>query len=122
MTFDQDTFNALSQSQISDAFTFLGSSTSGLGALANNFTGITDPISGLIQLQQTEYQTEETSLSNQITNLTTEATTSLNTLTAQVQAADALCAELESEQNNVSAEVQSLNYMTYGYQQNPSGG
>jgi len=122
MTFDQNTFNALSQTQITDALSFLGSSNSGLGALANNFTGITDPISGLIQLQQTDYQNEETSLNNQITTLTDQDTIAQNTLTAQVQAADALCADLESEQTDVNAEVQSLNYVLYGYQQTPTGG
>ena len=50
MSFNQNTFNTLSQTQISDAFNFLGSSTSGLAALANNFTQITDPIEGLIQI------------------------------------------------------------------------
>ena len=72
-------------------------------------------------MQQTDFQTEDTALTSQIATLTARATATQNTLTAQVQAADALCAQLESEQNNVSAEVQSLNYLTYGYQQNPSG-
>jgi flagellar hook-associated protein 2 len=121
MTFDQNTLNALSGSQISDAYQFLGSSTTGLGALANNFTQITDPIEGLIQLQQTDYTNEDDQLNNQITTLTDQATISQNALTAQVQAADALCANLESEQNNVSAEVQSLNYVLYGYQNTQSG-
>ncbi|HTS49853.1 MAG TPA: flagellar filament capping protein FliD [Bryobacteraceae bacterium] len=121
MSFNQNTFSALSVSQISDAFKFLGSSSSGLGNLANNFTQITDPIEGLIQMQQTDIETQDTALTSQIATLTARATATQNTLTAQVQAADALCAQLESEQNNVSAEVQSLNYLTYGYQQNPSG-
>lgn len=122
MSFNQNTFNSLSQTQISDAFSFLGSSTSGLAALANNFTQITDPIEGLIQMELTDYQNQDTSLTNQITTLTAQATATQNTLTAKVQAADALCAELESEQTNVSAEVQSLNYVMYGYQQTPTGG
>ncbi len=122
MSFNQNTFNNLSQTQISDAFNFLGSSTSGLAALANNFTQITDPIEGVIQLQLTDYQTQDTSLSNRITTLTAQATATQNTLTAKVQAADALCAQLASEQTSVNAEVQSLNYVMYGYQQTPTGG
>ena len=121
MSFNQNTFNTLSQTQISDAFNFLGSSTSGLAALANNFTQITDPIEGVIQMQLTDYQNQDTSLSNQITTLTAQATATQNTLTAKVQAADALCAQLQSEQQNVNSEVQSLNYVLYGYQTNPSG-
>ncbi|HUJ50346.1 MAG TPA: flagellar filament capping protein FliD [Bryobacteraceae bacterium] len=122
MSFNQNTFNNLSQTQISDAFNFLGSSTSGLAALANNFTQITDPIEGLIQMQLTDYQNQDTSLSDQIATLTAQATVTQNTLTAKVQAADALCAQLQSEQTDVSAEVQSLNYVMYGYQQTPTGG
>ena len=118
MSFNQSTFNQLSSSQISDAFRFLGSSTSGLGALANNFTQITDPIDGLIQLQQADYKKEDTQLQSQITNLTDQATISQNALLAKVQAADALVAKLQSEQANVSAQVQSLNYVLYGYQNN----
>jgi hypothetical protein len=38
-----------------------------------------------------------------------------------VQAADALVANLESEQNAVNAQVQSLNYVLYGYQTQQSG-
>ena len=121
MSFNQNTFDQLSQTQISDAFKFLDSSNSGLGALANNFTQITDPISGLIQTQLTDYQTQNTSLSNQIATLTARATTAQNALTAKVQAADALVAQLQSQQQGVNAEVQSLNYVMYGYQQNPSG-
>jgi flagellar capping protein FliD len=121
MSLNTSTFNTLSQSQISDAFNFLGSSTSGLGALASNFTQITDPIEGLIQMQLTDYQNEDTHLNTQIGNLTTQAAIAQNALTAQVQAADALCAQLASEQQNVNAQVESLNYVLYGYQQNASG-
>src|SRR5208337_1723420 len=38
LTFDQNTFNALSDTQLADAFTFLGSSSTGFGALAANFS------------------------------------------------------------------------------------
>jgi len=121
MSFNQDTLNSLSQQQISDAYTFLGSSTSGLGALANNFTGITDPIDGVIALQQNDYTTEDDQINDQITNMTAQATLAQNVLTSQVQAADALVANLESEQTDVNAQVQSLNYVLYGYQTQQSG-
>ena len=57
LSFDQNTFNALSATQISDAFKFLGSSTSGFGALASNFTQLSDPITGMIETQINGYQT-----------------------------------------------------------------
>jgi flagellar hook-associated protein 2 len=116
MSFNQNTFNSLSTSQISDAYSFLRSSTSGLGALANNFTAITDPIEGLIAVQQNDYTSEDQHLNDRISALTQQATVAQNALTAKVQAADALVAQLQSEQNSVSAQVQSLNYVLYGYQ------
>ena len=45
MTFNQPTFNALTDAQVSSGFSFLGSSSSGLAALAKNFTQLSDPIS-----------------------------------------------------------------------------
>ena len=45
LSFNASTFNSLSSSQISDAFKFLGSSSSGFAAFANNFTQLSDPIS-----------------------------------------------------------------------------
>lgn len=121
MSFNQDTFDALSPQQISDAYSFLGSASTGLGALASNFTGITDPIEGLIALQQNDYTTQDNTLNNEITNQTAQNAIAQNALLQQVQAADALCANLESEQNDVNAQVQSLNYVLYGYQQTASG-
>jgi flagellar hook-associated protein 2 len=122
MSFNQNTFNSLSSSQISDAYAFLGSSTSGLAALANNFTAITDPIEGVITLQQNDYTTEDQHLNDRITAMTQQATVAQNALTAKVQSADALVAQLQSEQNSVNAQVQSLNYVLYGYQTQKSTG
>jgi flagellar capping protein FliD len=121
MSFNQNTFNSLSQQQVSDAYSFLGSSSTGLGALANNFTGITDPIEGLIALQQNDYTSTDNQISGQITNETAQANVAQSALLQQVQEADALVANLESTQNQVSAQVQSLNYVLYGYQTQQSG-
>jgi len=43
----------LSDSQINSAFDFFGSTATGFGALAQKFSEITDPATGLIKLQQT---------------------------------------------------------------------
>ena len=73
MTFNPAVISGLSSSQVSDAFKFLGSSNSGFAALANNFTTLADPLSGLILQQENGYDTENTQISNQITALTTRA-------------------------------------------------
>jgi hypothetical protein len=42
-------------------------------------------------------------------------------LTAKIQAADALVAQLQSQQSNVSASLNSLNFVLYGRQTNVNG-
>ncbi len=121
MSFDSSTFNALSDSQISSAFQFLGSASSGFAALASNFTQLTDPITGMIQAQISGYETTNTELSDQITTAQAYATEVQQNATSQAEAADALVAQLESEQNIVDSSVQSVNYALYGRQVGADG-
>ena len=121
LSFDQNTFNALSNTQISDAFKFLGSSNSGFAALASNFTQLSDPVTGMIIDQENGYDTTNQSLTNQINTLNDSATLVHNSMAAKLQAADALVAQLQSQQNTVNASVSSLNYVLYGKQTNSNG-
>ncbi len=121
MSFDSSTFNALSDSQISSAFQFLGSANSGFASLASNFTQLTDPITGMIQAQISGYETTNTDLSNEITTAEAYATQVQQDATTQAEAADALVAQLESEQNIVDSSVQSVNYVLYGRQVGANG-
>jgi flagellar hook-associated protein 2 len=121
LSFDASTFSALSDAQVSDAFKFIGSATTGFAALASNFTQLDDPIEGMIQTQITGYQTENTDLSNQIATAQTRAAQVQANVTAQAEAADALVADLQSEQNTVDASIQSANYALYGKQVGANG-
>jgi flagellar hook-associated protein 2 len=114
MSFDATTFNALSDANISDAFKFLGSASSGFAALANNFTELSDPITGLIQTQIDGYQTENTDLGNQITSAQAYAAQVQQSATTQAEAADALVAQLQQQQTDLDASIQSVNYVLYG--------
>jgi len=114
MTFDQSTFNGLSDAQIADAFTFLGSSTTGFGTLAANFTQLTDPISGMIGMEESGLTQTNTSLNSQIATLNTRVSQIQADATTQAQQADALVAELQSEQTAQDASIESLNYVLYG--------
>src|ERR1700733_2292372 len=121
MSFDSSTFNALSDAQISGAFQFLGSANSGFAALASNFTQLTDPITGMIQAQISGYETTNTDLANQITTGQAYAAEVQQNAPSQVEAADALVAQLESEQNIVDSSIQSVNYSLYGRQVGADG-
>jgi len=121
LTFNPSTVSSLTSNQISDAFKFLGSSNSGFAALASNFTQLSDPLTGLIRVQEDGCDSENTQLSSQISTLSTRAAAVQAALTAKVQAADALVAQLQSEQNTVTASITSLNYALYGKTTNANG-
>ncbi len=114
LTFDASTISALSDTQLTDAFSFLGSSTSGFGALASNFTQLTDPISGVFETEEAGLTQTNTTLNSQITTLNAQVAQIQANATAQAEKADALVAELQSEQNVDDASIQSLNYVLYG--------
>jgi flagellar hook-associated protein 2 len=114
LSFDPNVFSGLSSSQVSDAFKFFGSSSTGFAALANNFTGLTDPISGSFILQENGYDQANQEITTEINTANDRVTQVQASITAQMQAADALVAELQSTQNVVNASIQSLNYVAFG--------
>lgn len=121
MSFDANTFNALSDAQVSDAFKFLASANTGFAALASNFSQLDDPVTGMIQSQIDGYQTENTDLGDQITTAQTRAAQIQASATTQAEAADALVAQLQSEQSDLDSSIQSVNYVLYGRQVGANG-
>jgi len=121
MSFDSSTFSALSDANISDAFKFLGSANSGFAALASNFTQLTDPITGMIQTQIDGYQSTNTELGNEITAAEATVTQVQQSATTQAEAADALVAQLQQQQSDLDASIQSVNYVLYGRQVGANG-
>ncbi len=114
MSFDSTVLPGLSSSQLTSAFAYLGSATTGFGAIANQLTQITDPASGTIAKEETGLNNENTDLSNQITTLNSQLTTMQNNLTTQLEAADAACAELESQQTVLTSSIDSVDLVLYG--------
>ncbi|MBV8819169.1 MAG: hypothetical protein JO022_12480, partial [Acidobacteriaceae bacterium] len=115
MTFDQDTFNALTPSQISDAFSFLGtSSTTGFGSLAQKFTELSDPSSGLIGIQEDGYTQQDQTLQDQIARVNDQVNSLQTSVNSKLQLADAYLAQLQSQQQVVTASVQSVDLALYG--------
>ena len=116
MTLNAETFDGLSSTQISSAFTFLGSEKSGFGALVAKLDGITDPVTGLAKLQTQRYDASDLRLSNEIADVSERISNMQKSLSARLQAADALLGTLESQQNLVNASIQSLNFSLFGKQ------
>ncbi len=114
MSFDPTVLPGLSSSQLTSAFAYLGSATTGFGAIANQLNQLTDPVSGTIATEETGLNNENTDLSNQITTLNDQLTTMQTNLTSQLEAADAACAELESQQTVLTSSIDSVDLVLYG--------
>lgn len=114
MSFNSSTFAMLSDSQITDAFSFLGSANSGFGALRSRFSQISDPVTGTIKAQLDSFAASDKRINDQIAAMTDRITTMQTALQAKLQAADAVLASLESQQNMLTASIQSLNYTSFG--------
>jgi len=121
LTFNASTFAGLSNTQVSDAMQFLGSSTSGFAALASNFTQLSDPITGSIAMEENSLNSDNTQLADHVTTLTDQANQLQASMTTKLEAADALCAQLQSEQNTMTASIESLDYVAYGMNYNSNG-
>ncbi len=116
-SFSQSAFNALTSTQISDGFAFIGSSTTGLGGLSANLTQLSDPLNGLIATEQAGIKQTDQDMQDQITTLNDRIATMQAALTAQLEAADAMQAQLQSQQNEVTASLQSVSLALYGKNQ-----
>ena len=114
MTLDSTVLGSLTSGQVASAFTYLGSATTGLGGLAQQFQSITDPFSGMIQAEQANYVATDQHLQSQITTLNARVSLMQNNLSAELEAEDALQATLQSQQNELTATITSLNYSAFG--------
>ncbi len=112
--FDSGVISGLSSTQLSDAFSFLGTTTTGFAGNLSQFTDISDSVTGLAKIQLDNYETENKRLGDQITVLTERALVAQKILQTQLQTADSLLASLQSQQSMLTATIQSLNYSTYG--------
>jgi len=113
-SFDSSVFSSLSGAQINDAFNLLGSATKGLGAFSQSLSQYSDPITGLIKIEQAGIDTTDKSLQGQITTLTDRINAQQASLSKQLAAADAFEARLESQQKGVTASLQGLSLVLYG--------
>jgi flagellar hook-associated protein 2 len=117
-TFDGGTaISALSGTQVTDAFNFVGSATTGLGGFAANFTQLSDPITGLIKIETDGLTQTDQNLQSQIVTKTDQANAMQTALAARLQKADAAIAALQSQQQTLTGSLQALSLVLYG--QNP---
>lgn len=114
LKFIEKTFDALSDTQISDAFSFLATSGSGPAGVIKRLEQFSDPTTGLIKVQQDKYDDRDDQITTEISDITDEITAMRAGLASKLQIADTMLASLESQQRVLDASLQSLNLVLYG--------
>lgn len=114
MVFDSKKLNELTGDQIADSFAFLGNKAGGLGRFASGLRQFSDPIGGLIRLEQDGLDRVDRRLREQIAELTGRITVMQKGLALKLQQADALLAALEGQQTMIQASIKGLNSVLYG--------
>jgi flagellar hook-associated protein 2 len=109
-SFNENVFHSLSDQQISDGFRF----ASRLGSFSATLNAFSDPVTGEIKNEENGIDRTDQSIQDQITTLNDRISTLQTNLTAQLEAADALQAELQSQQQTLSASLQGLSLVLYG--------
>jgi flagellar hook-associated protein 2 len=114
MTLNEATFSDLSSAELTDAFRFLGTASTGFGAFAARLEGISDPTTGLIKKQQDTYDSTDEHLQGQIDTISERIAVMQNNLLLQLQQADVLLASLERQKSMLEASLESVTLVTYG--------
>jgi flagellar hook-associated protein 2 len=114
MSFDSSVLSKMSNSAVTGALSYLGS----FGNLSSQLAAYSDPATGLIYSEQQALTETDQRLQKQISDTTDRINIMQTSLQSRLQAADAMLAQLESQQQMLTASIQSLNLSTYGKQQN----
>lgn len=114
MSFDDSAVQWMGDADLESAFAFLGGAPGALGSIAGDLDQLSDPITGLIAYELSSYDLTDRRLTAQIETLSQRVSATQATLFAQLQAADALLSQLESQQNIIEASVESLNLVMFG--------
>ncbi|MEQ1946462.1 MAG: flagellar filament capping protein FliD [Bryobacteraceae bacterium] len=111
---DTAAFRSLSDSSITDAFLFLGSATENFAGYSRTLRQVSDPITGLIRAEVDGIDRTDKNIQRQISALTDRVSLMQTNLSRQLETADALLAQIESQQKAVTASLQGLTYVLYG--------
>jgi flagellar hook-associated protein 2 len=114
MSVDTSVLSGMTSGQLTNALNFIGDGTKGISALSTTFSSFGDTTSGVIQQDITQDQASEQSLQDQIDAMNVRIQAAQKTEMAKLEAADALLANLSSQQSILTSSIQSLNYTLYG--------
>jgi len=113
---DTAVFDSLSDQQIQDTFTFLGSTTTGFGGLQNKLKQISDPVVGLIAVQTAKYDETDKRLTSRIAELGERLSNLQKSSAERLATVDALLGRIESQGQIIEASYKSLQLALFGKQ------
>ena len=116
MSFNSAAFYSLSTAQFESALDFMGTTTTGFGALAKRLDQVSNPYSGLIQKQQESLDTADTRIDEQIAAIGERISFMQSSLALKLQQADLLISQFSSQQSQLEAVILSLNTASFGKQ------
>jgi flagellar hook-associated protein 2 len=100
LSFNSTTFNALTDTQFSDAVSFLGNTTTGFAGNARSLMNqVSDPVSGAIENAQSFFDESDKRITKSIASERDRVKLLQASLTSEMSAADTLLAQLESQQS-----------------------
>jgi flagellar hook-associated protein 2 len=118
---NQTVYSGLSDANVADAFSFLGSATTGFGGFSKTFDQFSNSVSGFIQSEQAGFTRTDQALQKQITTLNGRITTMQNGLSQKLQQTDALIAKLQAQQAILNTILQVQLSALTGTSSNPTG-
>lgn len=113
-TFDSAAFDALSDSDVQAGFDFLGTSSTGFGALKSRLSQISEPVTGLIAVQNAKYEESDKRISARVDELAARLSALQKSTAERLQTVDALLGSLQSQQTIIDASYKSVLVGIYG--------
>ncbi len=113
-TFDSTVVNGMSSTQLTDALNYIGSQTTGLGGFSQTFDGFSNSVTGSIETEITGDTKQDSNLQSQISTTTDNINRFQQNMATQIEAADTLESEYESQQTELSGSLQGLDLVLYG--------
>ena len=113
-SYDSTKLNALNDAQLTSAFSFVGTQAKGFASLGATLQQLSDPVNGLIKVQQDSYDRTDKGLKTQISDLQDRIGVMQAATQSRLQKMDALLASLQSQQTVLTASIQSVNLSLFG--------
>lgn len=114
MSFNASKFFSVSDADMSSAYTFLGSATTGFGGLTTRLTQLSDPVTGMIQTEQNQIDATDSRITKQVEELTARIDYMQKSVAQRLQSYDSLLARLEGQQSLIEASIKSVQLALFG--------